>query len=108
MPLIRTWCPTCQRSIDVVPDSMVLLPGSEERMARVLFACPTCDEGSSFHVDAQLATLLVAGGARVSHHPSLQRPGFHGDAPPLTYDDLLAFHELLQRPDWFEELIAPG
>ncbi|MDX1657586.1 MAG: hypothetical protein R3343_02085 [Nitriliruptorales bacterium] len=108
MPLIRTWCPTCQRSIDVAPGAMVLLPGSEERTTRVMFACPTCDEGSSFHVDSQLATFLIAGGARVSHHPSLQGAESHGDAPPFTYDDLLAFHELLQRPDWFEELITRG
>jgi hypothetical protein len=27
------------------------------------------------------------------------------DGPPLTTDDLLDFHLLLEQPDWFENLL---
>jgi hypothetical protein len=25
---------------------------------------------------------------------------------PFTWDDVLEFHDLLQRPDWFEQLLG--
>jgi len=25
---------------------------------------------------------------------------------PITWDDVLEFHDLLQRPDWFEDLLG--
>lgn len=98
------------------------------------FDCPSCTEQVIKPADERIARLLATGGVPVSvdsfdgdfgelvddlgaeslphpGQPTEPEPGVpHPESPPagapLTYDDLLDFHLLLERSDWFDELVA--
>lgn len=69
------------------------------------FTCPVCGERVTKPATAGTVELLRTGGVEpvaAAGHPEAPPT----DLPPLTRQDLLAFHELLQRPDWFELLVG--
>lgn len=96
MAFIRTTCSECGR-VDV--------PTSQVRMGfvgggaglRLGFSCPGCGERFVRDIDAKLAGPLHDAGVEWGPDPG---------APALTPDDLLRFHELLERNDWFDLLLA--
>lgn len=60
--------------------------------------CPRCGELTATGDPAVLDRLAAAGARRFE----LRCLG----AAPIGHDDLLAFHELLERGDWFERLTS--
>jgi hypothetical protein len=75
------------------------------------FTCPSCLETVHKPADDRVIRLLISGGVRVlSLDPSTQerqRPlSERFEGPPITHDDILDFHALLQRDDWFSDLVA--
>jgi predicted RNA-binding Zn-ribbon protein involved in translation (DUF1610 family) len=111
---IRASCPDCGE-IDLLPDDVVLRivrapdglvgDGSVYR-----FVCPSCTDIVAKPADERIAQLLTTGGVEVQEgepvaelppHPEFPAPG---DA--LDHDDLLDFHLLLQRDDWFAGLLV--
>lgn len=102
-------CPGCERESPVSTDGVRLLTAADPAMAsRVVFMCPRCSRQTSAEVDRDVAEALIEAGVDVSHgHPSLgRRAERHAGGPPLDHDDLLDLHLLLQRSDWFDELLA--
>lgn len=115
MTRIRASCPACGE-VDLRPDEVslhlvrapdgIVRPGSSYR-----FNCPDCDETVTKPADERIAQLLTTGGVPVEElddpiddrpeHPEHPVPG-----PPLTYDDLLDLHLILQDEDWFDRLAA--
>lgn len=103
MPTITTWCPTC--------GEVTLPPGGFElRLAPVgragshyAFTCPACGAEIRKPADEHVVRLLQVGGVPVRH--LLASSGRRG-GPRLTHDDLLDFHTLLARDDWFDDLVA--
>ncbi|MER3453185.1 MAG: hypothetical protein C4344_05990, partial [Acidimicrobiia bacterium] len=70
------------------------------------FRCPGCTMVVVKPAEARIVDLLVSAGVelRVWHLPAeLSEPR---SGPPITHDDLLDFHALLQSRDWFDRLIA--
>lgn len=104
-----TDCPACSREACLDTNELrLLVPTDGSMSARVVFSCPTCGRRAAVGVVDQVADALLATGVPTSYgHPSLgggrQRPP---EPPPLTRDDLLDFHLLLQDEDWFERLAA--
>lgn len=106
--LVRASCPQC---------GDVELPGSELK-ARVCettgegsysFACPECETVIVKPADQRLVDLLVASGITLTKWslPGELAEAHNGD--PISYDDILAFHDLLATDDWFsvvEEMVA--
>lgn len=74
------------------------------------FNCPVCDDTIEKHADRKVVMLLLSAGVEVyevgvdedAPPPVTSAPG--DDAPPLTVDDLIDFHYLLQDEGWFDEL----
>lgn len=92
----------------MVPEAFVVTePHHAEGLGRAAFTCLGCGRRVSLPVDAELASKLVERGARcqIPTRDADDRPP-NPDAPALTYDDLLDLHELLQREDWFEQLLS--
>jgi hypothetical protein len=78
------------------------------------FVCPVCDDRVDKHADRKVVMLLLSAGVevreRIENHPSQQTldtaaPEGRPDGPPLTVDDLIDFHFLLEREDWLEDLL---
>lgn len=102
MAKIEVNCPTC---------GAVLCRGSDFSLRTwegtgtyYIFTCPMCGEVVQRLADARTVEILIAEGARP---PMRNVPAEFFEAhngPALTIDDLLDFHELLERPGWFEGL----
>lgn len=123
MTRIRTTCPRCGE-VELRPDELELhIVGWDHDDVRdgstYLFDCPSCADEIVKPADARIAQLLTTGGVPVvcsalDDGPSDLAPAIADtrpphpegivDGPPLTPDDLLDLHELLQTDDWFDRL----
>lgn len=103
MTRIQTTCPSCGARVQV-PLGDIVVADDDTGPAYVL-ACPECSDVTVKLIDDTARNLLVAAGAVVSPgragHPESPPPG-----PAFTPDDLLDLHLLLERPDWFHQLVA--
>lgn len=109
MTRIRATCPLCGE-VDLRPNDIELeiVRDEPEEVAEgscYRFSCPTCTETVIKPADQRIAQLLRTGGVAVVEPPP---PAVHPEHPPtgpaLTHDDLIDFHELLERADWFHGL----
>jgi predicted RNA-binding Zn-ribbon protein involved in translation (DUF1610 family) len=123
MTRIRATCPTCGE-VELRPDEIELHvvgadPDDVQDGSSYIFDCPACCHEISKPADGRIARLLTSGGVPVTctGDPEIEavvaaamgritHPEGIVVGPALTIDDLLDFHELLQTPDWFDELRA--
>jgi hypothetical protein len=108
MTTIRAQCPTCG-DVRLTACDLTVRVCTDDDTGSYCFRCPTCEAPVSKPASGHIVELLVSSGVRLEmwRRPAelLERPG----GPPLTLDDLLDFHVLLQRDDWIEDLTrAPG
>jgi hypothetical protein len=77
---------------------------AEDNRGAYAFRCPRCTMTVSKAAEQRIVDLLVASGVRVEvwHLPLELQERPVGE--PLTHDDLLAFHELLEDEGWFATL----
>lgn len=91
-------CTHCDDEIAVDMDVAILRMDVEPRAdAELLFCCPTCGRPGLRRVVGELLTMLLFVGVqplRLSE-PTLDPADRAPTGPPLTYDDLLAWHEQL-------------
>jgi len=101
MATIRATCPTCIRPVDLAPAQVLLLTRPDATgFGTYLYLCTTCDQVAVKPARPADITLLVSAG--VVPAPRTRQPttpaGPSGHPPqirPLTHDDLLDFHILL-------------
>jgi hypothetical protein len=124
MTRIRATCPSCGE-VDLQPTDIrleIVADGPTEvcEGSYYAFSCPDCAGTVTKPADDRIARLLSSGGVSVTYRSS--SPQFEADvaravalldhpegmpiAPALTPDDLLDFHLLLQRDDWFDHLLT--
>jgi hypothetical protein len=68
------------------------------------FRCPTCQRDARAYLRRSAGKRLVARGA----HIVVELPTEASPARPFQPDDLIDFHELLDRDGWFEALLRGG
>jgi len=102
---IKATCPTCGE-VELTPDDIELRVCNFAPASYYVFECPMCLASVRKPADDRVIQLLISGGvhAVVWEYPAevTERP----DGPPLTHDDLLDFHLLLDQPDWFQRLAS--
>jgi hypothetical protein len=110
MPTIRTGCPSCRQPIDFAAGQCALLGGPDGQPVAYGFVCPHCGEPVVRRADRRAAAMLLIGGAsprgaeeRVVRPLHPEKPGF---GPPLTANDLIDFHLLLDGACWFQQLAS--
>ena len=112
MTRIRASCPDC-REVDLAPSDVDLrvvrdTDGSVSEESCYSFVCPECEVLQIKPADERIVNLLTTGGVNIDEvapKPAASHPEDPPDGPPFTHDDLLDFHLLLKRDDWFS-LIA--
>ncbi|MFA5889479.1 MAG: hypothetical protein WDA27_00770 [Actinomycetota bacterium] len=104
MTTIRATCPTCGE-VELTPDDILLMVCTQAAASYYQFDCPLCSEEVQKPADDRVVQLLISGGvaATVWDLPGEDHPRFQG--PPITLDDLLDFHLLLQEPNWFNHFL---
>jgi hypothetical protein len=114
MTTIRTTCPRCGE-VDMGPEA-ILLSIRDQLVGEgsYRFACPECQNTIEKPADRKVVQLLLSAGVEIEDLADLEssesgdevepddRPEFpelHLGGPPLSWDDLLAFHLLLADDD---------
>lgn len=100
MTRIRATCPDCGE-VDITAEDIELFIAGELEGGKYCFECPNCINQVSKPADSRIIQLLISGGVRAS----AQEPRMaHNDLPPLSYDDLLAFHFELEKANTLADL----
>lgn len=104
MTTIKATCPTCGE-VSLTPDDVELRVDVDSGTASYYaFTCPSCSWEVRKPADERIVRLLESGGV-VALPIGPPRRGSAAGAPTLTHDDLLDFHALLERDDWFDRLL---
>jgi predicted RNA-binding Zn-ribbon protein involved in translation (DUF1610 family) len=106
MTSIRTNCPRCGE-VEMRADVILLTVEPHSGEGTYSFVCPSCEDLVEKPADRKIVSLLKSVGVDVAEHenPVLEveaRP----EGPAITLDDVIDFHFLLGRDDWFEALMA--
>lgn len=103
MTTIKATCPECGE-VSLTADDILLRIGSASSSNSYGFDCPTCGEFVEKNADERVVRLLLSGGVMpvLNHVPAEALELRAG--PAINHDDLLSFHELLKRDDWFDQL----
>lgn len=107
-------CPACGTMLPVLPGTAEIsrFPRGDEP-GRVAVGCPGCARRWSVEVDEPVFSDLRAVGCDVAadlesraRHPAGRQRRSAGaqTGAPIGWDDLLDFHLLLERDDWFGRL----
>jgi hypothetical protein len=76
----------------------------EDNRGSYAFRCPTCAMTVTKNAEQRIVDLLVASGVKVEMWTLPLELRERPVGAPLTHDDLLTFHELLETEDWFATL----
>jgi hypothetical protein len=115
MTTIKATCPQCGE-VGLMPGEIELRVDRSGRDGSFYaFGCPSCLETVRKPADDRVIRLLISGGVHVQSletvpddEPDLPRRALADrfTGPPISHDDLLDFHALLGRDDWFDDLLA--
>ncbi|MBM4363055.1 MAG: hypothetical protein FJ104_10270 [Deltaproteobacteria bacterium] len=103
MATIKATCPRCG-DVKLRSRDLVVRVCAETDEGTYSFACPRCREPVVREATPRILSLLVSAGVRtdVWHQPAELHEAHEG--PPISADDLLDFHLMLDRDDWFDRL----
>jgi hypothetical protein len=101
MSAIRTMCPHCICPVELDPAEILLLSGPPPQASgSYAYYCRSCQQVTVAPVSPNGLALLVSAGVDVQQRTAAPPP----PADPLTIDDLIDFHRLLDTQDWFGQL----
>lgn len=105
MATIRATCPTCA-DIELTTGDLRVQVCSDTNQGSYTFRCPTCRMAVAKQAEPRIIDLLVSSGVRmhVWRLPAELSESRVGE--PFCWDDVLEFHDLLQQPDWYEQLLG--
>lgn len=105
--VIKASCHDCGDVELGVRDLSVRVCTADEQSCYV-FRCPSCQMSVSKPAEPRIVDLLVASGVElVEWRLPAEMFEAHG-GQPISHDDLIDFHKLLQSDAWFDALQAQG
>jgi hypothetical protein len=104
MTRIRVRCPICG-VVTLLAFDVTLQIGPDSTYS---FTCPQCGEHITKPADERILKLLLAVGDIPSGSSVPAEALEEHTGPPISADDVLTFHELLEQPDWFNQLCLLG
>jgi len=100
---IRTSCPRCGE-VDLGPESIELcMPGAASGEGTYSFVCPVCLETVEKQADQKIAALLRSAGVSLVRHLEDSVPE---GLSPLSLDEIIQFHFLLQEDSYLDRFLA--
>lgn len=104
MTTIRATCPTCGE-VELTPDDIELRVCSYAPASSYHFDCPVCHVAVQKAADDRVVQLLISGGVAVVAWSLPDEAAELRSGPPISFDDVLDFHLLMERSDWFDHLL---
>ncbi len=103
MTTIRAHCPSCG-DVQLRASQLTVRVCSDDDTGSYCFRCPSCETAVAKAASARIVDLLVSSGVRMQVWRRPAELDEAHDGEPLTPDDLLDFHLLLEGDDWHEQL----
>lgn len=108
MATIRASCPDCG-DVELTTRDLTVQVCEADNRGAYRFRCPKCTMTVVKDAETRIVELLVSSGV---HLDVWKLPAELGERPtggaPITHDDLLDFHALLDADDWFDQLTTAG
>ena len=94
------WCGV----VELSPDQVTVRLCTADLTATHVFVCPTCGRGVARTIQANMTNVLFEAGSQLVIWELPDELDEPRSGPPISHDDVLAMHELLSSPDWFDSL----
>jgi predicted RNA-binding Zn-ribbon protein involved in translation (DUF1610 family) len=116
MTTIRTTCPQCGE-VDMGPEAILLSVRDPAGEGSYRFSCPTCMHTIEKPADRKVVALLLSAGVELDETAKAEEEAEerareirslepHPSGPPITTDDLIAFHFLLEDDEQLERSLG--
>jgi len=106
MTTVRAQCPACGDVSLQIDDLTVRVCSDDDIPSSYRFRCPGCEQTVHREASPRIVDLLVSAGAPHEMWSWPAELAEHRAGPPLTHDDLLDLHVLLEDDTWFQQLVA--
>ncbi len=103
--VIRASCADCG-DVELTTSDVVVRVCAHDDTSTYVFRCPECRRSVVKPAERRIVDLLVASGVDLQTWSLPAEMLEPRPCIPVTHDDLIDFHSLLQGPDWFDELLA--
>lgn len=100
MARVRTTCPDCGDVELGIVDVKVRVC-VDDNQGSYAFRCPVCQVAGAKPADRDVVHILVSSGAPLTMWRLPAELAEPHAGPPISHDELLAFHQVLDRDDWF-------
>ncbi|MGO9661098.1 MAG: hypothetical protein ACLQVK_25180 [Acidimicrobiales bacterium] len=107
MATVRASCPSCG-DVELTTREVQVQVCSATDEGTYSFLCPGCRLIVNKGAEQRVVELLVSAGVRVVSWDLPAELSEPKCGPPISYDDLLAFHFELDSEGWLEHVIAGG
>jgi len=104
---IEATCPTCG-TVERRAEDFELSVCSHSPSSWYAFLCPECERRVQKPASEKAIELLISEGVAPRYFTIPAEVLETHDGPPLTVDDLIELHELLEREDWYDALVDTG
>ena len=118
MATIRTSCPSCGE-VDLSPDSVLVSVRTDTGEGSYRFVCPKCMDPVEKRADRRIVALLKSVGVGIMESgpdddwdgslalaEAIPPPESRPDGDPLTADDLINFHFMLEDDEQMAAFLA--
>lgn len=103
--LIKASCHDCG-DVELTVDDVQVRVCSEGEQGSYVFQCPSCQMSVVKAAEPRIVDLLVASGVELTVWRLPSELFEAHDGAPITHDDLIDFHRLLQGDEWFDDVVA--
>lgn len=105
MTTIKATCPGCGE-VSLTADDIHLRIGAAPSDNSYAFSCPECSSFVEKPASDRVVRLLLSGGVMPQVHDVPAEALEPHSGPPITYDDIIDFHHMLEDDDWFGALLG--
>ena len=105
MALIRATCSECG-DVELRSRDLEVRICSDTDTGTYIFRCPVCRMTEVKPADDQIVDILVAAGVRCTEWALPSELHERPTGEPITHDDVLDFHHLLDDESWYDTLVS--
>jgi hypothetical protein len=103
--VIKASCHDCG-DVELGVDDLEVRVSTEGDQGSYVFRCPTCLMSVAKPAEPRIVEMLVASGVTLVQWRLPAELFELRVGSPITHDDLIDFHRLLQADDWFDAVVA--
>ena len=103
--VIKASCHDCG-DVELAVHDLEVRVCTTDAQGTYVFRCPSCLMSVAKPAEQRVVEMLVASGVSLVEWDLPAELFEHRAGAPISHDDLIDFHHLLQDDDWFDALVA--